>query len=252
MLLGTGAFIVFGKEGDPNWTGPILFDEGARNAFRANNHKTRQAWQIVGDAFYYGGLAYPFIVDTLAVTWIGHKAPKVASQMFLINTEAFAITGFFSFLSNATIRRQRPYVRECGAGKPDPVFPDCDVAGQSEGFYSGHTAIAFTGAALTCMHHANLPLYGDNGVGGAVACVTLMTGATVGGVARLIADKHYASDVIVGAGVGLASGIIVPWLHYRHRSKTGDASTANQPVFTIAPAPLLSPTTAGLGAMGLF
>lgn len=252
LVLGTGAFIFFGKEGEPNWRGPILFDLPIRDALRPNSPVARKNAQLVSNVFYYGGLAAPFVVDVLGAALIAHRSPKVAAQMALIDLEAFSISGFLSFLSNATIRRERSYMRECGPGKPNPVFPDCEVAGQSEGFFSGHTAIAFTGTALTCMHHANLPLYGTSGTGGTIACVGAMGGASAEAVLRLVADKHYATDVIVGAGVGLAAGFIVPWLHYRARPNLTDGATERQAAVQWMPAPLISPTTVGVGALGRF
>ncbi len=264
-LLGTAAIIIFGSEGKPNWHGPILFDDPVRDAFRGGSAGTRRAAQLVGDLFYYNGLAYPYLVDTVAVTWLGHRAPEVAAQMALMNTEAFAMSGFLSFLSNATIRRERPYARECAADRPDPGFPDCKKLGQSESFYSGHTAIAFTGAALTCMHHANLPLYGESGTGGLLACIGMMAGATTTGVLRLVADKHYVSDVLAGAAIGLAAGFLVPYLHYHSsaRPQADTSATAGSALRFSSPLPasphaavqwmpLLSPTSAGIGAMGSF
>ena len=255
LIAGTAAFILFGKEGRSNWTGPILFDEPVRKALRGGTVDGRRAAQTVGDAAYYGGLAYPFVVDALAVTLIGHQKPDVAAQMTLIDAEAFAITGFLSFLSNATIRRQRPYARDCAAGNPPGGFPSCAGGGQTESFFSGHTGIAYTGAALTCSHHARLPLYGKSPVAGAVTCVTMLTAATVGGTARIVADKHYLTDVLVGAGVGLASGFLVPWFHY-HESSSTPPSTANaKPLgdgLRVLPVPMLSLDGGGVGALGIF
>jgi membrane-associated phospholipid phosphatase len=196
---------------------------------------------------YYAALVYPAVVDVVAVTWIGHGAADTAGQMALIDTEAFAITGLLSFVSNATIRRARPYLRECAAGKPDPRFPPCQPAGQSESFFSGHTGIAFTGAMLTCMHHVRLPLYDKSRIGGTIVCGSMMGGAAATGVARIMGDKHYASDVLVGAAIGLASGFLVPWLHYRggpQRQETGS--------IRLLPAPFAAPSGGGMGVVGLF
>ncbi|MDB4934257.1 MAG: uncharacterized protein JWP87_1229 [Labilithrix sp.] len=253
LFAGTAAFVFLGDpDAEPNWRGPILFDKGVRNGLRLSTRDGRRAAQTVGDAFYYGGLAYPFLVDVVAVTLIGHQKPDVAAQMALIDAEAFAITGFLSFLSNATIRRQRPYLRECGAGKPDQGFPACETGGQGEGFFSGHTAIAYTGAALTCSHHAHLPLYGKSGAGGTIACISMLAGATAGGTARLLADKHYATDVLVGAGIGLASGFLVPLLHYRGGNDAAAEASAKPSDLRVMPVPMLSLDGGGMGAVGIF
>jgi hypothetical protein len=43
----------------------------------------------------------------------------------------------------------------------------------------------------------------------------VMAAASTEGVLRIMTDDHYASDVLIGVGVGLASGYLLPsWLHY--------------------------------------
>lgn len=116
LLLGTGAIIVFGGEGKSSWQGGILFDDALRDGIRSSSPSARKLSQDIGDGLYYGGLAYPYVVDVVAIALVARRASPVAAQMALMNTEAFAITGFLSFVSNATIRRERPYVRECVAG----------------------------------------------------------------------------------------------------------------------------------------
>jgi membrane-associated phospholipid phosphatase len=44
----------------------------------------------------------------------------------------------------------------------------------------------------------------------------MMSVATATALLRIVADKHYLSDVVVGAAVGTASGLLLPLvLHYR-------------------------------------
>ena len=41
--------------------------------------------------------------------------------------------------------------------------------------------------------------------------------ASLTGLFRIMADKHWMTDVLGGAGVGLFSGWLMPWLlHFRH------------------------------------
>jgi len=250
LLLGTGVLLVTDTGDEPNWRGPVLFDESVRDVLRGGTPATREAAQTASDAFYYAGLAYPYLVDVVAVAWLTRESPDVAGQMALIDTEAFAVTGFLSFLSNATLKRERPSRRECSAGKPDPIFPACDDSGPSEAFYSGHTGIAFTGAGLICMHHAHLALYGS-GPGGTITCAASLAGATLGGALRVVADQHYASDVIAGGAIGLAFGLVVPWLHYGPAASGADA-TATAVVASWSARPTFSSTSAALVLDGRF
>ena len=243
MLLGTGALILFHAEKPPQWTGGLVFDDAMRRGARGDSLGTRRTAALVGDLTYYGSLAYPYLIDVVAVAWIGHRKPEVAAQMALINTEAFALTGVLSFLSNAFIRRERPYAADCTAGNAE-TFPDCRLGGKSESFFSGHTGIAATAAGLTCSHHAHLALYGG-GAADALACAATIAGAFVTGYTRLIADKHYLTDVITGAVLGFPIGYFIAEYHYRHPSQ---ATTA----WLVRPMPMLTPTTAGAAAVGIF
>lgn len=69
-------------------------------------------------------------------------------------------------------------------------------------FPSGHTATAFTNAALLYYEFKDSNLwYASSG----------FLFATATGVLRIANNKHYTSDVLAGAGIGLASGLIVSY-----------------------------------------
>jgi membrane-associated phospholipid phosphatase len=69
-------------------------------------------------------------------------------------------------------------------------------------FPSGHTAIAFTNAALLFHEYQESNFwYASSG----------FLFATATGVFRIANNKHYTSDVLTGAGIGLASGILVSY-----------------------------------------
>lgn len=72
----------------------------------------------------------------------------------------------------------------------------------NESFPSGHTAVAFTNASLLFYEYKDSNLwYASSGF--------LFAAAT--GVLRIANNKHYTSDVLAGAGIGLASGLIVSY-----------------------------------------
>jgi membrane-associated phospholipid phosphatase len=69
-------------------------------------------------------------------------------------------------------------------------------------FPSGHTAIAFTNAALLYYEYKDSNLwYASSG----------FLFATATGILRIANNRHYTSDVLTGAGIGLASGLIVSY-----------------------------------------
>jgi membrane-associated phospholipid phosphatase len=77
-------------------------------------------------------------------------------------------------------------------------------------FYSGHTSDAF---AMVMALYTTHRLRHDQD-----AHHVLVVGlpfAAITGYLRIAADKHYASDVLVGAAAGSAVGFIIPTLHHR-------------------------------------
>jgi membrane-associated phospholipid phosphatase len=59
-----------------------------------------------------------------------------------------------------------------------------------------------------------LPLYGG-GLADRAACATALGVGAVTASLRVASDRHYGSDVIVGAGIGLGVGWLMPTLlHY--------------------------------------
>jgi membrane-associated phospholipid phosphatase len=57
-------------------------------------------------------------------------------------------------------------------------------------------------------------LFGDPFADAVTCGATLATAGAVG-MLRIVAQKHYVTDVLTGAAVGTASGLGIPWLlHY--------------------------------------
>jgi membrane-associated phospholipid phosphatase len=95
-------------------------------------------------------------------------------------------------------------------------------------FPSGHTAEAFVGAEFMRLEYKNVsPWYGVAGY----------AMATATGMLRMYNDKHWASDVIAGAGVGIASTRIAYWLypkmqHWFGKGKNPDVVNFVMPTYS--------------------
>jgi membrane-associated phospholipid phosphatase len=115
-----------------------------------------------------------------------HKLLKSTSM--LLQSEAIMI---------AMVRPLKYFTKEL---RPD---------GGSHSFPSGHTAQAFL--AATFLHKE----FGHKSKWFSIAGYTM---ATAVGTCRMISNRHWASDVLVGAGIGILSTNLV-YLGHKHRDK---------------------------------
>jgi membrane-associated phospholipid phosphatase len=233
-----GSRVVAGKE--VHWRGGILFDEGARDVLRVGGTNGRRWARDASDIGLVINESWPYF-DAFVVTAWYRQSPEVAWQQGLITAEVLAVTAGMQAIESSLVSRERPYGRRCG----EPGFPDdsrdCDSRDRYLSFYSGHSSQSFAGAAAQCMHHAYVPVYG----GGAAddwACVGAFSIAAATALMRVSTDVHYTSDVLTGALVGSATGILVPWLlHYRYGAPAPEPAPSWR--FTLIPT--------GLGATGV-
>jgi len=229
----------------------ILFDDFVRDQLRGRSRATQEDFAHLTDYIFKGSLIVPFV--DVGVAWGVRGSSTVAAQLFLIDLESLSFSGALSVGLEHAVGRGRPYTRDCGPdGKVRDssghlLFNACGGKEDNQSFYSGHTAAATTVAGLTCVHHQHLALYGG-GFADAVPCGIMITASLLDGVGRIVADKHYASDVVLGWGVGAFSGYVLPsWLHYGF-GHTQEPKAALSLVFT----PQIYVSGGGLGVAGIF
>lgn len=220
--LGTGALMLVQPPKEARWEGGILFDDGARDALRLDSASGRSKARSLGDLPYYAAPILPMLVDPLLVAWLGHGDGKTAINLELMALEAFAYSGFASFVSTRVSRRERPDSVECRRLHPDGE--GCEV--DTEAFFSGHTTIAATSAGLVCANHSRMPLWGHPLADGA-ACALSTTAALASGISRIMSDRHYTTDVIAGFGFGFGVGYAVPVLLHYSRANSDVALSLN-------------------------
>jgi membrane-associated phospholipid phosphatase len=226
-----------------SWEGQNFFDDTVRGWLRSGTHSGRYDAVKFSDYVSWAGIAYPFVVD-LPVVWFVRGQPGVMWQMLMMNLEANAVAGLLNNLLFHYTGRGRPNTPDCNADSSyDPL---CGGIGNNASFPSGHTLTIATAAGLVCVHHRYLPIYGadwaDNG-----ACIMLSAATVATGISRIVADRHFASDVIMGGAIGFASGYFLPWaLHYRARRPDQPAA----PERGVTMIPLASPDSLGLAIVG--
>ncbi len=220
----TGVLALQTPPDEPRWHGGILFDDSVRHTLRLRSAQDRHVARRVGDMPYYAAGLLPLIVDPLVVALAVRRDSKTALNLELIGLEAFSYAGLLSYVSTRISVRERPDATECRRTEPDPSR--CPV--DNEAFWSGHTSIVATSAGLVCAHHQYLPLWGG-GAADVAACALAATGAAVTSVSRIMADRHYATDVLAGSSIGFLSGYAMPTLlHYTRRERVQVSVTPAQ------------------------
>ncbi len=142
----------------------------------------------------------------------------------LIVAEAAGIAMDVNQLVKFAAGRQRPFVHYGNWSDPNRK-PDPD---DNLSFYSGHTTFTFAVAAAagtvsSLRGYRSAPWVW--GIG--------LTLATATGYLRIAGDKHYLTDVLVGAGTGLAAGIALPRLMHPREGAASGGTT-----MTLTPFPL--------------
>lgn len=135
--------------------------------------------------------------------------------------EAVALDLALNQVAKVLLRRERPYAHARPIDDRERLFESEDAVSH----YSGHTSLTFTlavatGTIASLRHYPAAPLVWASGLG--VAATT--------GYLRIAADRHYFTDVVVGALVGTAVGATIPLLyaysgtHSSTPARTGAAS----------------------------
>jgi membrane-associated phospholipid phosphatase len=222
---------------------PVL-DHGTRSLLRGSESQRRGAVRLSDLTFRSMALA-PYAVDIAFGALILHRNLDVAAQLALIDFEVLTLAGLTQILGSRVIGRARPYVSECESNG------GC-FGGPYRSFLSGHTMGSFAAAGLMCRHHQMLPLFGG-GAPDTWACVWAVTAASVTGTLRLIADEHWASDIILGAGVGWLYGYYLPkLLHFHTKKAVATTADGGRRSFTWLPTFAGTPDGATLGVLGTF
>jgi membrane-associated phospholipid phosphatase len=237
-----GFEIAYSHQPRDRWTGPILADAAARDFLRADTAQARTTAGTISD-YLWNGTTYYVLLDGLLTPLVSDRLnTDVAFQLTLLNWQAVGTAGLLTRLAHVTVGRTRPLTEGCSNDPNSPNY--CEFQGAS--FIAGHAAMTSVNAGLACANHYNLKLYGG-GIPDAAVCPILVTAAASVGVLRMIADKHWLSDTLVGWALGGSIGYGMPYLlHYRYARKV------LSPLPQTAIVPWADRTAGGLQLMGMF
>jgi membrane-associated phospholipid phosphatase len=205
----------------------------------------RQGAKHLSDVGFRTLVLAPYVFDAGIGALAVHQNPDVALQLALIDFEAFTFAGMTQLILSRTIGRKRPWAETCRPG-------DCESGDPVRSFDSGHSMASFTGAGLMCLHHEKLPLFGG-GAPDTWACVWAVSAATTTSALRLIADEHWTSDVLLGAGLGWIYGYFLPkLLHFTSKTPSSSSSGARASAVTWRPMFTGTPEGGTVRALGTF
>jgi membrane-associated phospholipid phosphatase len=180
------------------WCEPPGFDLAARNALVWDNHA-----KLAGITSTVSGYAAaPMLASGLlvAATWDQRGGRRFFDDTIPVFEAAIAV-GLLHHVTKFSFPRRRPFVKFTSPDRP----PDDD---DNASLFSGHTALAFAvtvagGIVADKRGYAVEPYIWTGGF--ALAALT--------GYLRIAADKHWLSDVLLGAAIGTGLGLVTPYLH---------------------------------------
>jgi membrane-associated phospholipid phosphatase len=194
-----------------HWCGVIDDLDSAATAVRGASAADRSRAALTSDVLAYALIPAAVAgLDALATWRSGARAEdfwKSWGTDVLLLLESMAISQSVNQAVKFIAGRERPFVARLS---PEEKLLTADPRDNNLSFYSGHTSTAFSlvSAATTIARLRGLRQWW------LVAAVGFPLAALTG-LMRMVADKHFLSDVLVGAFVSSMIGWAIPTLHGR-------------------------------------
>jgi membrane-associated phospholipid phosphatase len=196
------------------WCEPPGIDTWARDGLRWSQPDRAAR---TSDILVYGVLPLGTLgLDALLAARHGDGDTVLTDSLIIL--ESVVVSATITQVTKMSVGRERPFVH---ALSPDQKSQTDHPADNNLSFFSGHTSLAFAlavGAGTT----ATLRDYPERWVIWAVG----LTGAVAAGWLRMAGDRHYFTDVLTGALIGSAAGILVPLAHRPRAGSTQSGVTA--------------------------
>ena len=189
-----------------------------------------QAARTASDVFLGINLGLPFVLDFFDVLgtrprdgWRGYGTDV------LVLAEVFAVNASLNALFKYAVRRSRPLVYD-----PDPEAFTAEERSDPDAalsFYSGHSSFSFSMA--TAYSYLFMRRHPGSKLVIPVWVISEGLAATTAAL-RVVAGKHFVTDVLTGAAVGAAIGVLIPYLHARILPER-IAALSGQQRFSVSP-----------------
>lgn len=167
--------------------------------WRTNSHAVRTTGNYISR---FGGLYEVYTLAGFGVYGLVSKNQKVKTTT-LLATQAYITGGILESVLKTISGRTRPnYYGQYEEAEPMFKGPFGNTSKDATGnksnssFPSGHTTVAFAAATVFAKEYSNHPVVG----------VISYSAATLIGLSRITENKHWATDVLVGAALGYLTG----------------------------------------------
>ena len=186
------------------------FDD--RMAARLQDSSTQANRKLQGTATFVRTVATPgsyYIGGTMYLVGRLSKNERLADVGWH-GTEALIVGELVAVVIKGTMGRQRPYVEPRNSNSYQ-LFRGFGGSDKFRSFPSGHSTSAFAAAAAVSSETSRFWPETRWIIG-----PILYAGAALTGVSRMYNNRHWASDVLVGAGIGTFAGLKVVRYHHTH------------------------------------
>ncbi len=192
---------------DRGWKNPV--DQAARALLHNGLFQNREAVpQKISDILHLAITVYPLLYfprqNEPAYEFHSQPFTKFDDAAFIFSyAESQAVNLLATNIVKVASRRHRPWLSYRNFDSPFYERANRENANQS--FFSGHTSTTFASASF---HHRMLHRFQGKNLGDAEVWGVYLA-ATMTGLMRIGADKHYLTDVVVGALVGT---VVAKWV----------------------------------------
>ncbi|MEO6330728.1 MAG: phosphatase PAP2 family protein [Ginsengibacter sp.] len=151
----------------------------------------------------FGGLYEIYALTGMAAYGMVFKDEKIKTTT-LLATQSYLTAGAIQIVLKFVTSRQRPLYIDKRTNENEPIFhglffhfkSQSNSNSKSSSFPSGHTTAAFAAATVYALEYRNKPLIP----------ILSYSAATLIGLSRITENKHWPTDVLVGAALGFLSG----------------------------------------------
>ena len=207
LWMGGTAAIQFGASPEARWSRTNSFDDKIRSGLRGGSESSRNDADTASDVLL-GLTAGLMPLVSIGKTLSEHECHE-AYDMATDLAEAFTLTLLLTTGTKAIAGRERPYVQECDDSPPGDA--SCGDGDRKQSFFSGHASMAATGAGLSCAYAIKRKTWGEGKVSQITPCALGISAAIATSTLRIVADKHWSTDVFVGLAVGATVGYFDTW-----------------------------------------